>query len=110
MESTDKLNFAEEMYNISQNFIEHEMHVEALNTALEQIRRSAQIGFMRTWVSISDIPAIRKAPREYEDSAFNKLADSLNLKGFETASKTEGSGLLRQRVMHISWDMRGEAE
>lgn len=110
MENKSTPSIAEECFNISQSFIEHEMHAESFDTAIAHIRRASHRGFLRTSLTIEEIYAIRSAPRAYEDSAFNKLADSLNLKGFKTAFKTEGSGLLRQRVMHISWDMRGEAE
>lgn len=110
MENKNTPSIAEEYFNVSQSFIEHEMHADALEEVLEQISRSAHRGFLQTWIGISDIHSIRKAPIDYGDGAFNKLAENLVSKGFKTAFKTEGSGLLRQRVMHISWDMREEEE
>lgn len=83
MKNTDKFITAEEFFNISNYFIEQEMHVEAFDTAIEHIRRASHRGFLWTDLTVGEIPAIRSAPRDCQDSAFNKLADSLNLKGFK---------------------------
>lgn len=110
MENKSTPSIAEECFNISQSFIEHEMHAESFDTAIAHIRRASHRGFLRAVLTIEEIPAIRSAPSDYADSAFNRLADNLNLKGFKTAFKTEGNGLLRKRLMFISWEMRGEAK